>query len=140
MRNEDLQWIDEQLYQWAKWSRQNGDNLGYPTPTAEARVKKLGLQGATTQMTASRTEKIYMPSEIECIEKAILKLKNSDYQDVIKAKYLQFGKDEDRAMQLSIDWGKSVKVTAFRDMSKKAMMWLDGYVSAINECNRVTKQ
>ena len=126
MRNPDLQWIDNELYQWAKWAKKNGTHLGYPSSSAEYRVQKLGLQGAAIQQTNSNAMSIYTPDNVAKTEAEILKLSNQKLQDVVKTKYLQSGTDESRIILLSTEWGENLSMSTYRRMLERAMYWLSG--------------
>lgn len=127
-RNDDLKQVDEQLFQWACWSKNHGIHLGYPRQCVEHRIRTQGLQGAAVRKEKPTMMHVHMPEAIERTEQAILRLPNQEYMDIVKAKYLHGGTDEDRARYLTKTWSKELKVATYRRMLERAMYWLCGFL------------
>ena len=126
MRNAELKYVDERLYQWACWSRQHGIYLSYPRQNIIDKMRKEGIETTALRKEKNGVKPIYMPTDIEEVEVALITLKNPDYWDVIKFKYLYRHLDNDCAIELSKKWNRSLTVSMFRKMLERALYWLDG--------------
>ncbi|MBT4836627.1 MAG: hypothetical protein HON94_04705 [Methylococcales bacterium] len=130
MRNTDLQAIDEQLYQWAKWSNQHCYGLGFRKNTNEQRIKSMEFNGAAIK--SNRDQSIFLPDSIMKIEHTILSMRNIKQQDVIKIKYLSSGTDQDRVTELAVFWGEPFNISSFRRLLECGLYWLDGCLISNN--------
>lgn len=133
MRNEDLRWIDERLYQWASWSKNHCLKIGYPTRTCEHRIIVEGMEGAAIRKEKTGVAPIYMPEEIAQTESAILAIRNPKLRDIIKIKYLKHGTDAERMKELSIAWSQHLNIATYRRMLERALYWLSGAMSKNSE-------
>lgn len=79
------------LEKWGRWMRRSRDNIGYPRRSVEGRLKDDGgwLPHGTSSMVP---EAMYMPAEVEMVEKAVLTIqkltRGTQYVNVIKQEYI----------------------------------------------------